>query len=154
MLVRGLLAPVALALALMAGACEPLPPIEGAWCNTQRPCPDGYACRAGECRKLVGHVILGCREDAECAPGACHVEAGLCVQCMKDDDCLTGSCLPGLHLCGCTEHAHCRRTGRCDLQASSCVSCFSDAQCPSGQCNEAAGVCVPEKIDRRSDGGS
>mgnify|MGYP004359887473 CR=1 FL=1 len=132
---------LALFLAGYLSGCAQEAPIEGASCNAEHPCPSPYSCLGGACGRLGGGVILGCGEDGDCASEACLEEAGFCVQCDSDEDCLGQSCLGGLFVCGCLQGSDCA-TGRCLTETATCVSCYSDVQCESGSCDVGSGRCA------------
>ncbi len=136
----GLVAALAgFALAGLAGCTEPAP-LDGAACNVEHPCPSGFGCTGGSCRKLVGGPVVRCTNDDQCPVGRCLVASGFCVQCIEASDCVASTCLPDLYQCGCRRDDQCA-TGRCNEATASCLSCFADEQCASGDCNLDSGIC-------------
>ncbi|MFO0747767.1 MAG: hypothetical protein U1F43_19195 [Myxococcota bacterium] len=135
---------LALAGAFVIFACTLPAPIEGAACNVEHPCPGGYGCAGGSCRRLVGGPITRCTSDEQCPVGRCLIGAGFCVQCVENSDCVASTCLPELYQCGCRTDAQCA-TGRCNEATATCLSCFADEQCASADCDLDHGVC--RKID-------
>ncbi len=128
-------------------------PIAGARCSDAHPCPSGFICTGGTCRKLAGTPTTRCKVDDDCAVGVCLETIGFCVQCGHDDDCIQGACLaepPFQHQCGCTRGAQCA-TGVCHEASNTCVSCFADRQCEDGWCDVSAGVCRKNLDDRTED---
>jgi hypothetical protein len=134
----------AAALVWLLAACAQPAPIDGARCDLERACPDGYSCLAEQCRKLPGGP-KGCRSDDDCPVGVCLPGAGFCVQCADPDDCVNGTCLTDVLQCGCRVAGDCA-SGRCHAETSTCLPCFSDRQCEAGWwCEVDEGTC--KKID-------
>lgn len=136
-----------LAVALSIGPrCVEEAPIDGASCNPEHPCPDGFACTAGACGALEGRPPGRCHADEDCPIGVCLEAAGFCVQCQDDTDCGQVACIPDQYVCGCRQDTHCA-TGRCDEPSGVCVSCYADEQCGSGICDQDNGTCQQLEAD-------
>lgn len=75
-----------------------------------------------------------------CAGEAPLCDAGACVQCLNDDDCVNGVCDPNNVCVECTNDDHCP-DGVCD-PSNVCVECTNDDHCPDGVCDEPNTTCV------------
>jgi len=90
----------------------------------------------------------GCKSDSECpTPNSiCDLNDDICVQCIADSDCSTGTCNLGTRTCtGCKSALDCTAAAPvCDLDVHTCVQCESSAQCPAGQvCAFESHRCAP-----------
>lgn len=80
-----------------------------------------------------------CQSDAECdggvVPSVCTPEGCMDVDCLTDDDCLSGVCDAAAHEChDCREDADCssEATPACDQERMECVACTTDEHCAMG----------------------
>ncbi|MEX1368660.1 MAG: hypothetical protein AB1Z98_36365 [Nannocystaceae bacterium] len=77
--------------------------------------PGAGHCAAGEyCDPAARECLAGCDDDTDC-PGACDVEAHVCVGCVDAEDC--GEPTPV-----------------CNGDSNTCVECVDNGDCPTGEC--------------------
>ncbi|WP_233602262.1 outer membrane exchange protein TraA family protein [Corallococcus sp. CA047B] len=122
-------------------------------CRTDLECGDGQFCLSGECS--------ACTTDERCGSrcGACgdatplcltdgSVQNSVCVGCVNDSDCGSGTCDPTTRTCS--------NTGACAMtcaeglvcDGAACVECFADAHCPcGGTCDLASSTCSESCAD-------
>ncbi|MEC8022808.1 MAG: hypothetical protein VX223_02675 [Myxococcota bacterium] len=71
-----------------------------------------------------------------------HPDREVCVQCLEDDDCLSGHCEPKSFQCvSCYSDSHCSG-GVCLPEQFFCVECFDDLHCGSGVCDVPQYRCI------------
>ena len=71
-----------------------------------------------------------------------HPELDVCVQCLRDEDCLSGHCEPTSFQCvSCYDDSHCAG-GVCLAEQFFCVECTQDSHCGSGLCDVPSRQCV------------
>lgn len=119
-------------------------------------CITDFHCNVNGSEQCVdGACVLrpgACATDAACldAPDGktrCDTEAGACVECTRDNHCLSGNkCELGRCVrpnTTCTTNASCAgATPICDTSTATCVACVDTAQCPAGnKCEDHQ--CVP-----------
>lgn len=135
-----LLAAVALA---MSGCPSEVNP-DGGGCGPDQECADGLACQDNVC-------IQRCADGGDCAAGACDVVSGLCVDCLRQEDCGDGLvCNEFSNRCvvpvlGCTSDDECGGL-RCDTIKGACVECLSEGDCDDGSlCDFITQECVAQQ---------
>ena len=128
---------------LVAAACGPstVAPSTQGTCSTVQPCSGDLVCADGNCAER-------CTEGS-CASGTCNTVSGLCVECLRNDDCgpdrvcntFTGLC--GAASVGCVDDVDCDVGSHCDTLKGACVGCLSDEHCGFGAtCDQIAHACV------------
>jgi hypothetical protein len=139
---RALAAPL-FVLVLGAAACGPStvsPSTQGS-CSTVQPCAGDLVCADGSC-------VERCTEGS-CTNGPCNTVSGVCVECLRNDDCgpdrvcnsFTGLC--GAVAVGCVDDVDCDSGSHCDASKGACVGCLSDDHCGFGAtCDLIAHTCV------------
>ncbi len=93
-----------------------------------------------------------CARDSDCVTGICDEEAGRCVSCQADTDCLaTEVCDADLGACTqCVTAADCLPPDRACLRGPTggqCVLCATDADCGEGTCNRDTLSCQGCRTD-------
>ena len=84
---------VLLALALVtAVGCDDPDYQEGIPCSEADTCPPGQVCDAFDRRCRVMPLPVECRQDPDCASGACDQGAGVCLDACRPDTCAAGPC--------------------------------------------------------------
>src|SRR5690349_10936670 len=85
-----------------------------------------------------------CTTQHECSAGICDPTAGICVECLRSEDCLGDAackerqCVPRTR---CENTFDCPENQVCGRSEGYCAPCFRDADCTDGGCvNE---VCRP-----------
>ncbi|RKH05666.1 hypothetical protein D7V97_23605 [Corallococcus sp. CA053C] len=116
-------------------------------CRTDLECGDGQFCLSGECSACTTDKRCGDRCDAcDAATPFCltdgSVQNSVCVGCVNDSDCGSGTCDPTTRTCDNTNACAmtCAEGLVCD--GAACVECFADAHCPcGGTCDTASNTC-------------
>ncbi len=122
-------------------------------CLTSLDCPAVGGTRRVCDRSVNRCVASGCETDDDCAvdPGGrfCEAGSGLCVACLKDEQCTSAAprCKAATKSCvECFEDADCdtSRGEGCDKAQNACVmqGCFTDAMCSPGRCDTTTRDCV------------
>ncbi|MHA7634430.1 outer membrane exchange protein TraA [Corallococcus sp. M7] len=122
-------------------------------CRNDLECGDGQTCVSGECSS--------CTTDSRCGPrcDSCGgdtpfclsdgtVQNSVCVGCVNDSDCGSGTCDPTTRTCSNTGACAvtCEAGTVCD--GSACVECFADAHCPcGGTCDLTSNTCLETCAD-------
>lgn len=114
---------------------------DGGGCGPDQECADGLACQDGAC-------IARCDDGGDCQRGACDLASGLCVDCLRTEDCGDGLvCNDFTNRCvepvlGCTSDGECDGL-RCDTIKGACVECLSEGDCEGGAlCDFITQACV------------
>src|SRR5687768_11080630 len=105
--------------ALASSGCPSEVNPDGGGCGPDQECADGLACQDGTC-------ISRCSDGGDCQRGACDVISGLCVDCLRQEDCGDGLV--------CNEF-----TNRC---VEPVLGCTSDDECGGLRCDTIKGACV------------
>ncbi|RKH49696.1 hypothetical protein D7V93_31570 [Corallococcus llansteffanensis] len=116
-------------------------------CRTDLECGDGQFCLSGECSACTTDKRCGDRCDAcDAATPFCltdgSVQNSVCVGCVNDSDCGSGTCDPTTRTCDNTNACAvtCEEGLVCD--GATCVECFADAHCPcGGTCDTTSNTC-------------
>jgi hypothetical protein len=102
-------------------------------------CEGDYDCDEPMICSTETNTCAMCKSDAECdsevIPHVCTPEGCAQVDCLVDDDCLSGVCDPATHECfACREDADCtsEATPACDVERRECVYCTRDEHCATG----------------------
>lgn len=122
-------------------------------CRNDLECGDGQFCLSGECSSCTTDKRCGSRCDAcDGATPFClsdgTVQNSVCVGCVNDSDCGSGTCDPTTRTCSNTGACAvtCADTLVCD--GTACVECFADAHCPcGGTCDLATNRCLESCTD-------
>ncbi len=129
---------------------------EGEVCNIDPACAEG----GRECR-AEDFTCGGCTRDDQCAPAACDLDTGQCVECADDAGCPEGLfCDTERSRCtGCATDAHCAESPigpACllDDAGGRCVPCVTDAHCgDEGTCDRNTLTCAGCRADADCRGG-
>ena len=125
--------------------CLPTP--SGSACNECRwdtDCAEGNFCQSGQCLpctkdRRCGATCRSCEGDTPFCLDRQSPELSLCVACISDDQCASGTC--DLSTYQCREANSCQMSCGADTPycyGEQCVECYADTQCPCG------GTCDPE----------
>jgi hypothetical protein len=100
----------------------------------------------------VGGAGTACASSATCAAPTPYCNAGVCVECLGDANCMAGAggpvCSPVTHTCvACATDANCvgaSGTPYCKTTTGTCVQCLARANCgsPTLACDPASNRCV------------
>ncbi|MGO9832929.1 MAG: hypothetical protein ACLP1X_01805 [Polyangiaceae bacterium] len=116
-------------------------------CGVDADCGMGKACQPA-----THQCVAACTSDQMCPESTSHCTHGLCVGCVDDGDCYTGSGGP-MESCDltigecvqyqCTSDLECPPMSVCDTNADRCVGCLTNVDCPRNWvCNTNDHVCI------------
>ena len=122
-------------------------------CRNDLECGDGQTCVSGECSscttdKRCGPRCDSCGGDTPFCLSDGTVQNSVCVGCVNDSDCGSGTCDPTTRTCS--------NTGACAVtcaeglvcDGSACVECFADTHCPcGGTCDLNTNTCLETCAD-------
>jgi hypothetical protein len=130
-------------LVVLIGACGPsqVAPTTPSTCSSVVPCAGALVCADGNC-------VEPCTEGS-CATGQCNTVSGVCVECLRNEDCgpdrvcntFTGLC--AADTVGCVDDVDCDVGNHCDTAKGACVGCVVDEHCGFGAtCDPIRNACV------------
>ncbi|MBZ4332241.1 outer membrane exchange protein TraA [Corallococcus sp. AS-1-12] len=122
-------------------------------CRNDLECGDGQFCLSGECSSCTTDNRCGprcdsCGGDTPFCLSDGTARNSVCVGCVNDSDCGSGTCDPTTRTCSNTGACAvtCAEGTVCD--GSACVECFADAHCPcGGTCDVATNTCLESCAD-------
>jgi hypothetical protein len=151
-------------LAVFLASCAEEPLYDGRFCTVEAPCPGGFSCVVGTCRRECA-VNDECVVEGEvCVSGHCTALTGTTdAGTLQKDGGVDDASLPDAEPVECTDASDCQSPGACETTSASCdqgrcvyarVSCLEppSAECAGndtlyqtysdiGACNDATGQC-------------